>query len=95
MKSTCKARTKTDQNIPLISKVDLRSLSVSKRSVPLNDTWNEIGKEWKHTWLKVLLITEIDYLHLSFSRKIVTSEFCLTNGKLRVLSISLSSLILL
>ena len=53
--------------------VELRSWSVSKGSVPLNDTWNEIGKEWKHTWLKVLLITERDSLHLSFSEKILTS----------------------
>ena len=75
--------------------VELRSWSVSEGSVPLNDTWNEIGKGWKHTWLKVLLITEIDNLHLSFSRKILMPEFCLTNGKLRHLSISLSSLILI
>ena len=73
--------------------VELRSWSVSKGSVPLNDTWNEIGKEWKHTWLKVLLITERDSLHLSFSEKILTSEFCLTNGKFRLLSISLNTLI--
>ena len=72
--------------------VKLRSWSVSEGLVPLNDTWNKIGKEWKHTWLKVLLITEVDYLHLSFSKKILTSEFYLTNGKLRLLSISLSSL---
>ena len=72
--------------------VELRSWSVSGGSVPLNDTWNEIEKGWKHTWLKVLLIAEIDYLHLSFSRKILMPEFCLTNGKLRLLSISLSSL---
>ena len=75
--------------------VELRSLSVCKGLVPLNDTWNEIGKEWKHTWLKVLMITEIDYLHLSFSKKILMSKFCMTNGKLRLLNISLSSLILL
>ena len=76
--------------------VELRSWSVSKGSVPLNDTWNELGKEWKqYNWLKVLLITEIGYLHLSFAKKILTSEFCLTNGKLRLISISLSSLILL
>ena len=61
----------------------------------MNDTWNEIEKGWKHTWLKVLLITEIDHLHLSFSRKILTPEFCLTNEKFRLLSISLSSLILI
>ena len=78
MKSTCKARTKTKQNIPLISMVELRSLSVSKGPVPLNDTWNEIGKERKYTWLKVLMITDIDYLHLSFSKKILMSKFCRT-----------------
>ena len=77
MKSTCKARTKTNQNIPLISMVELRS-SVSKGPVPLNDTWNEIGKERKYTWLKVLMITDIDYLHLSFSKKILRSKFCRT-----------------
>ena len=75
--------------------VELRSLSVSKGPVPLNDTWNEIGKERKYTWLKVLMITEIDYLHLSFSKKILMSKFCLINEKLRLLNISLSSLILL
>ena len=50
--------------------VELRSLSVCKGPVPLNDTWKEIGEEWKHPWLKESLITEIDYLHLSFSRRI-------------------------
>ena len=79
----------------LISMVEFRSLSVSKGQVPLNDTWHEIGKERKYTWLKVLMITEIDYLHLSFSKKILMSKFCLTNEKLRLLNISLSSLILL
>ena len=64
------ARTKTNQNIPLVSMVELRSLSVCKGPVPLNDTWKEIGEEWKHPWLKESLITEIDYLHLSFSRRI-------------------------
>ena len=54
----------------MISMVEFRSLSVSKGPVPLNDTWHEIGKERKYTWLKVLMITEIDYLHLSFSKKI-------------------------
>ena len=38
-------KTKTNQNIPLISMVELRSLPVSKGPVPLNDTWNEIGKD--------------------------------------------------
>ena len=84
------ARTKTNQNIPLVSMVELRSLSVCKGPVPLNDTWKEIGEESKHPWLKELLITEIDYLHLSLSKGILTSKFCLTNGKLRLLNILLS-----
>ena len=75
--------------------VELRSLSVSKGLVPLNNTWKEMVEEWKHPWLKELLITEINYLHLFFSKRILTSKFCLTNGKLRLLSISYSSLILL
>ena len=68
--------------------VELRSLSVCKGPVPLNDTWKEIGEEWKRPWLKELLSTEIHYLHLSFSKRILTSKFCLTNGKLTLLRIS-------